>query len=88
MAYVIIGLFSCLIACWVWSEYKINNPSTRVALGGAAILVLCAALYASELRNFYHDAHNSAAIYLKCPLIRIVIRVEAIDDHRNATLII
>ncbi len=71
MAYVIIVLFACLIAGWVWAEYKIKNSSTRVALGGAAILVLCAALYTSELRNFYHDAHNSAAFRLL---------VEALDD--------
>ena len=64
MAYLIIGLFACLIAGWVWAEYKIENPSTRVALGGAAILVLCATLYTSELRNFYHDSHNSAAFRL------------------------
>ena len=64
MAYLIIGLFACLVAGWVWAEYKINNPSTRLALGGAAILMLCATLYASEQRNFYHDAHNAAAIRL------------------------
>lgn len=77
MAYVIIGLFVCLIAGWVWAEYKIKTPSSRIALGGAAILLLCATLYASELRNFYHDAHNSAAFRLLG---------EALDDgdHESA----
>ncbi len=51
-----------MIAGWVWAEYKTKNPATRVALGGAAILALCTALYTSELRNFYHNAHNSAAV--------------------------
>jgi len=64
MAYVIIGLLASLNAGWIWAEYKIKNPSTRLALGGAASFMLCATLYASEQRKFYHDAHNSAAIGL------------------------
>lgn len=71
MAYIITGLFACLIAGWVWAEYKIKNPATRLALGGAAILMLCAALYSSEQRNFYQDAYDSAAFRLLC---------EALDD--------
>lgn len=64
MAYIIIGLFACLVAGWIWAEYKLDNPSTRLALGGAVILMLCATLFASEQRNFYHGSHNSAAIRL------------------------
>ena len=64
MAYVIIGLFASLVSGWIWAEYNIKNPSTRLALGGAAILMLCASLFASAQMNFYHDAHNSAAIRL------------------------
>ena len=74
MAYIIFGLFACLIAGWVWAEYKVKDPSTRLALGGAAILMLFAALYSSEQRNFYHDAHNSAAFRLLG---------EALDDGDN-----
>lgn len=64
MAYIIIGLFARLIAGWVWAEYKIKNPSTRVALGGVATFLLCTVIYTSELRNFYQEAHNSAAFRL------------------------
>ena len=62
MIYIIIGLFASVIAAWIWAEYKVKNPATRITFGGAAILMICAALYASEVRNYSRDAHFSAAL--------------------------
>ena len=62
MAYVIVGLLLFLFAAWIWAEYKIETPSTRLAFGGAVIFMLCATIYASEKSRFYLHAHNSAAI--------------------------
>lgn len=62
MAFLVLILFVGLLAVWVWAEYKVDTAATRLALGAAVVLMLCAALYSSQLRNFYHDSHNAAAI--------------------------
>ena len=62
MAYAFIGLFLCLTCGWIYSEYRPVATSSRVALGGAVILFLCAAIYANAVGNFYRNAHNAAAI--------------------------
>jgi len=61
MGYLIIGLFACMLAGWVWSEYKLENPSARIALGSVVILMLGAVLCSLQLRSIHHDTHNSAA---------------------------
>ncbi|MGY8750321.1 MAG: hypothetical protein ACKVHR_19955 [Pirellulales bacterium] len=64
MEYAIIGLFLCLVSGWIYSEYRPAATQTRIALGGAVILLLCAAIYSMEVGKFYRNAHNAAAIRL------------------------
>ena len=61
MAYIIFGLLACAIVAWIWAEYNIKTPITRVTLGAVVVLAFCVTLYTAELRNFYHNAQNSAA---------------------------
>ena len=71
MAYAIFGLLAVLFAFWIWSEYKVVNPATRIALGSSVILMLAGFLFASAQSSFIRNSHNAAAIRLLG---------EAIDD--------
>ena len=64
MAYALLGLFVFLIAGWIWAEFNIQNPSTRLAIGGGIILLLCAAMFSLQQAAFVRGAHHSAAIRL------------------------
>ena len=62
MAYLFVVLLVCLILAWVWSEYLENARSTRLSLGGLAILLLGASLFATIVANQYRQKHYSASI--------------------------
>ena len=64
MAYAIFGLFACLIAGWIWAEYNVQNPTTRLSIGGAIILLLCFALFSMQQHAFIRSAHQYAAFRL------------------------
>ena len=64
MAYAIFGLLAVLFACWIWSEYRVVNPPTRIALGSSVILMLTGFLFALAQSSFIRDSHNAAAIRL------------------------
>jgi hypothetical protein len=80
MAYAFIGFFACLVCGWIYSEVRDAASSTRIALGGSAILILCAVIYASEVGDFYRNAHNAAAIRM----LGEALDDGDIDNARNA----
>ncbi len=80
MAYAIICLFACLTCGWIYSECSPATASPRIAFGGAAILMLCATIYATEVGNFHRNAHNAAAIRM----LGEALDDDDVDAARNA----
>lgn len=64
MPYLIFGLLISSLAAWIWAEYQVRTPPTRLTIGAVPILILGAMLYATEVARFYRESHYSAAIRL------------------------